>query len=80
MHSSHMPFFIKNDSGFVDEDTNEVIEKEFYADAQVDIADGVLLCSTADPSNPYAIKAATFPDGVFHVIEYRISVFKSDAL
>ena len=41
-----------------------------YADAQVDIANGVLLCTTADEDLLYELTQHGFPRGVYHSFDY----------
>ncbi len=41
-----------------------------YADAQVDIANGVLICSSADEDGLYQLTQHGFPRGVYHSFDY----------
>ncbi|MBR9982681.1 MAG: DUF3089 domain-containing protein [Desulfatitalea sp.] len=41
-----------------------------YADAQVDIANGVLICTTADEDYLFELTQHGFPRGVFHSFDY----------
>jgi len=41
-----------------------------YADAQIDIAHGVLLCTTADVDLLYELTQHGFPRGVYHSFDY----------
>ena len=41
-----------------------------YADAQVDIANGVLICTTADEDGLYELTQHGFPRGVYHSFDY----------
>lgn len=41
-----------------------------YADAQVDIANGVLICTTADEEAVYDLEQHGFPPGVYHSFDY----------
>ena len=41
-----------------------------YADAQVDIANGVLICTTADEDAVYDLEQHGFPPGVYHSFDY----------
>jgi len=41
-----------------------------YADAQVDIANGVLICTTADEDLLYELTQHGFPRGVYHNFDY----------
>lgn len=41
-----------------------------YADAQVDIANGVLICTTADEDGLYELTQHAFPRGVYHSFDY----------
>ena len=41
-----------------------------YADAKVDIANGVLICTTADEDGLYELTQHGFPRGVYHSFEY----------
>ncbi len=41
-----------------------------YADAQVDILNGVLICTTADKAVLYELMQHAFPEGVYHSFDY----------
>jgi len=41
-----------------------------YADARVDIANGVLICTTADEDGLYELTKHGFPRGVYHSFDY----------
>ena len=45
------------------------------ADAQVDKAKGVLICSTVNPANPPYFTPGGFPMGVFHTFDYPFYFF-----
>ncbi len=46
-----------------------------YADARVDIANGVLICTTADEDGLYALTQHGFPRGVYHSFDYPFYYF-----
>ena len=46
-----------------------------YADAQVDIIKGVLICTTADKSGLYELTQHAFPEGVYHSFDYPFYYF-----
>jgi len=46
-----------------------------YADAKVDIANGVLICTTADEDGLYALTQHAFPRGVYHSFDYPFYYF-----
>lgn len=46
-----------------------------YADARVDIANGVLICTTADEDGLYALTQHAFPRGVYHSFDYPFYYF-----
>ena len=46
-----------------------------YADAKVDIANGVLICTTADEDGLYELTQHGFPRGVYHSFEYPFYYF-----
>ncbi len=46
-----------------------------YADARVDIAGGVLICTTADEDGLYALTQHAFPRGVYHSFDYPFYYF-----
>ncbi|KUG22667.1 hypothetical protein ASZ90_007562 [hydrocarbon metagenome] len=46
-----------------------------YADAQVDIINGVLICTTADEDGLYALTQHAFPRGVYHSFDYPFYYF-----
>ncbi|MHB8770986.1 MAG: DUF3089 domain-containing protein [Syntrophales bacterium] len=46
-----------------------------YADARVDIANGVLICTTADEDGLYALTRQGFPRGVYHSFDYPFYYF-----
>ncbi len=59
---------------FLPNEEGKFVPVQNYADAQVDIAKGVVICSTADvdklsPGNP------VFPRGVFHIYDYQFYYF-----
>lgn len=46
-----------------------------YADARVDIANGVLICTTADEDGLYELTQHAFPRGVYHSFDYPFYYF-----
>ncbi len=46
-----------------------------YADARVDIENGVLICTTADEDLLYALTQGAFPRGVYHSFDYPFYFF-----
>jgi hypothetical protein len=50
-----------------------------YADARVDIANGVLICTTADEDGLYAATQQALPRGVYHVFDYPFYYFNIQA-
>lgn len=46
-----------------------------YADARVDIASGVLICTTADEDGLYELTHHGFPRGVYHSFDYPFYYF-----
>lgn len=46
-----------------------------YADARVDIANGVLICTTADEDGLYALTQQAMPRGVYHSFDYPFYYF-----
>ena len=46
-----------------------------YADAQVDIAKGVLICTAVDKNGLYELTQHTFPEGVYHSFDYHFYRF-----
>jgi hypothetical protein len=52
-------------------DENEAIKRVMnLADARVDKANGVVICSTIDPANPPYFTPGGFPMGVLHSFDY----------
>ena len=45
------------------------------ADAQIDKAKGVLICSTVNPANPPYFTPGGLPMGVFHTFDYPFYFF-----
>jgi len=46
-----------------------------YADAQVDIAKGVLICTSANKTGLYDLTQHAFPEGVYHSFDYPFYYF-----
>ena len=49
------------------------------ADARVDIANGVLICTTSDEGHLYELTQHGFPRGVYHSLDYPFYCFNSRA-
>jgi len=56
---------------FMLDSTYKFVKVPQYADATVDIANGVLICSTADEDLLYEIVQHSLPRGVYHSFDFR---------
>ncbi len=58
-----------------DPTTHAFVPVPQYADARVDAATGVLICSTADEDGLYELTQRAFPRGVYHSFDYPFYYF-----